>query len=401
MKSIDYGYHSKKILSANGNNTPFFQPKLTINNPNDKFEQEADAVAHKVMQKEIPSQQKKPDNNSFFKAMPISITPIQRKCAHCEDEEKMQRKEMNGNETAADNNLESYVGSLSNAGQYLPNEVRNFYEPKFGYDFSNVKVHTDGTAAKSAQSINALAYTSGNNIVFNNGQYAPGSDSGKRLLGHELTHVVQQGKGIATKAIQRLVRTSLVTCPAGQNPFSADRKAVDLLTNAISLIDSAVAARPGNPADPNVLSVGNAMHTAFRLNAAIGNNWNDAAPHFGIPLIRRRLEAAKNYIDSVVFTINCIGNGANYTIPGCAVGTCNAGTEAFTCPDNPREIVLCPDFWALSVNQRARTYMHEIFHVTFQVINDWGQPDQHNAHCYAQFVALVNGFNSPAGFRCH
>lgn len=380
------------FFGTNKRANSFIQPKLTINQPNDPYEQEADAMADKVMRMKQPGIQLKP--------MPISS--VQRKCAHCEEEDKeIQRKEMNGAEKTGESNLESYVDNLGDGGQSLPNEVREFYEPKFGYDFSNVKVYTDNVAAKSAQSINALAYTSGNNIVFNNGQYAPGSDSGKRLLGHELTHVVQQGKGIATKAIQRLVRTSLVTCPAGQNPFSADRKAVDLLTNAISLIDSAVAARPGNLADPNVLSVGNAMHTAFRLNAAIGNNWNDAAPHFGIPLIRRRLEAAKNYIDSVVFTINCIGNGANYTIPGCAVGTCNAGTEAFTCPDNPREIVLCPDFWALSVNQRARTYMHEIFHVTFQVINDWGQPDQHNAHCYAQFVALVNGFNSPAGFRCH
>src|SRR5690606_20271324 len=70
-----------------------------------------------------------------------------------------------------------------------------FMENRFGYDFSHVKIHDDTVAAKSAQSINALAYTSGNNIVFNHGQYSPETNSGRKLLAHELTHVVQQGNG--------------------------------------------------------------------------------------------------------------------------------------------------------------------------------------------------------------
>jgi hypothetical protein len=171
---------------------PFIQPKLTINQPNDVYEQEADAMADKVMRMEQPGVE--------LKQLPI--TAVQRKCKHCEaDEKKMQRKEIDGKETTADNSLESYVGSLSSGGQPLPNEVRNFYEPRFGYDFSNVKVHTDTIAAKSAQSINALAYTSGSNIVFNNGQYSSATDSGKRLLGHELTHVVQQRGCIQRKKL--------------------------------------------------------------------------------------------------------------------------------------------------------------------------------------------------------
>ena len=161
----------------------FLQPKLTINQPNDVYEQEADAMADKVMRMEQPGVQ--------LKSLPI--TAVQRKCEHCEEEEKVQRKEINGEETNADSKLENYVGGLSSGGQPLPNEVRSFYEPRFGYDFSNVKIHTDTVAAKSAQSINALAYTSGSNIVFNAGQYLANTDSGKRLLGHELTHVVQQG----------------------------------------------------------------------------------------------------------------------------------------------------------------------------------------------------------------
>jgi hypothetical protein len=66
-------------------------------------------------------------------------------------------------------------------------------ESRFGYDFSHVKIHTNEIAAKSAQSINALAYTSGSNIVFNNGQYSPTTLAGQKLLAHELTHTIQQG----------------------------------------------------------------------------------------------------------------------------------------------------------------------------------------------------------------
>src|SRR5690606_35156383 len=77
--------------------------------------------------------------------------------------------------------------------------------------FSQVKVHTDDMAAKSAQSINALAYTSGNHIVFNQGQYSPGLESGKRLLGHELTHVLQQG--LQSDKIQRACGSSAIGEP--------------------------------------------------------------------------------------------------------------------------------------------------------------------------------------------
>lgn len=171
---------------------PIIQPKLIINNPNDVYEQEADAAADKIMSMKAASVQ------------PAALTQLQRKCAHCEEEEKKaQRKEINGKETAADSSLENYIGGLKSSGQSLPGEVRSFYEPRFNYDFSNVKIHTDSVAAKSAQSINALAYTSGNNIVFNTGQYAPGTDGGKRLLSHELTHVVQQNTHQLSRSIMR------------------------------------------------------------------------------------------------------------------------------------------------------------------------------------------------------
>jgi len=162
----------------------FFQPKLTINAPGDVYEQEADAVADKVMRMAGgPLQQ-----DAFFKP---AGNMVHRKCQHCEEEEKVQRKE-SGTEEPQGNELDSYVSSIGSSGQPMPDSTRQFFEPKFGHNFSNVRLHTDGVAAKSAQSINALAYTSGNNIVFNSGQYAPASPEGQRLIAHELTHVVQQ-----------------------------------------------------------------------------------------------------------------------------------------------------------------------------------------------------------------
>jgi hypothetical protein len=81
---------------------------------------------------------------------------------------------------------------LHSPGQPLDGTVRMFMEPRFGHDFSQVRVHTDGKAAESARAVGASAYTVGENIVFATGRYAPANEAGQRLVAHELTHVVQQ-----------------------------------------------------------------------------------------------------------------------------------------------------------------------------------------------------------------
>jgi hypothetical protein len=86
----------------------------------------------------------------------------------------------------------------SGSGKAMEGETKSFMESRFGQDFSDVRIHTNHDAAQSAQSINANAYTSGKNIVFDTGRYQPNTDSGKNLLAHELVHVVQQ-----TGTIQR------------------------------------------------------------------------------------------------------------------------------------------------------------------------------------------------------
>lgn len=207
-----------KLPAASSKNSgiffkPLIQPKLSINQPNDIYEQEADAMADHVMRMPDPSAK----NSSFFHP---AITPIQRKCAHCEEEEKKaQRKENSNSETVASPQTENYINTAS-GGKSLSQSERNFFEPRFGYDFSNVQLHTNAAANESAKGINALAYTSGNNIVFGANQYQPQTDSGKRLMAHELTHVVQQNKNIQPKKIQRSCSDgNCESCAGGKKDF--------------------------------------------------------------------------------------------------------------------------------------------------------------------------------------
>ncbi|GAA0560438.1 eCIS core domain-containing protein [Chitinophaga japonensis] len=166
--------HTDKAGSPHG---VFFPPapqrvqtKLTVNEPGDIYEQEADAVADKVM------------------TMPEGAA-VQRKCAACEQEEQLQRKEegppLNDEVTAS-------LNSSKGGGQLMQHETRDWMENRFGTDFSSVRIHTDSRAVQLSRDLNAHAFTHGTDIYFNQGQYSPGSSEGRRLLAHELTHVVQQ-----------------------------------------------------------------------------------------------------------------------------------------------------------------------------------------------------------------
>lgn len=162
----------------------FFQPRLAIGPTDDVYEREADAVADQIMRKDD-------DKTVQPKISPVVIQP---KCAACEEEEeKLQRKGTNESGPAVGGDLEQYVSGLNGTGQPLPTEARSFMEPKLGYDFGKVKIHNDAPAHASSRDINALAYTHGEHIVFGEGQYQPHTTPGKKLLAHELTHVVQQG----------------------------------------------------------------------------------------------------------------------------------------------------------------------------------------------------------------
>lgn len=115
---------------------------------------------------------------------------------------------------------------LHSPGQPLDAATRAFMEPRFGHDFSKVRVHTDAWAAESAQAVRALAYTVNNRIVFNAGRFSPQSFDGQRLLAHELTHVIQQGS--QASSLQTNLQIGLPDDTAEQQ---ADRTAESIVQN--------------------------------------------------------------------------------------------------------------------------------------------------------------------------
>lgn len=180
------------------------QPKLKVSQPNDPYEQEADRVAEEVMRTQVP------DTTSA--AVPSNMTSnkgkmIDRKCSSCEvynqqkeEEQKeyeklrISRRAFNTSHTEITDRAASEISNIrsSSGGYPLDASTSLFMESRFGYDFGNIRIHSDAVAARSANSVNALAYTIGNDIVFGEGRYQPNSPEGKRLLAHELTHVVQR-----------------------------------------------------------------------------------------------------------------------------------------------------------------------------------------------------------------
>jgi outer membrane protein OmpA-like peptidoglycan-associated protein len=162
------------------------QAKLTVGQAGDVYEQEADRIADRVMQ--MPD---RPSSNQELSFSSVHASTAQRKCTACE-EEKLQRKE-NGSKTETSDTAPSSVHEVLNSpGQPLDPATRAFMEPRFGQDFSRVQVHSGAAAEQSARDLNANAYTVGHNIVFGSGRFAPETQEGRRLLAHELTHVVQQ-----------------------------------------------------------------------------------------------------------------------------------------------------------------------------------------------------------------
>lgn len=79
---------------------------------------------------------------------------------------------------------------------------RSFFEPRFGHDFSQVRIHNTSEAGEAARSVNALAFTRRGNVAFAAGAYRPDSNSGRRLIAHELAHVIQQGASTDLEELQ-------------------------------------------------------------------------------------------------------------------------------------------------------------------------------------------------------
>ena len=194
------------------------QAKLKIGGINDPQEKQADAVAEKVM--------RMPSNNSVSMSGIGGFADgmnVQRKCTSCESEDRLSRKEeelkdidqpkvlqAKGNVAFASGGtapmtVHSGIAATKGGGQSLPGSVSSDMGNKMNADFSGVKIHDNAHAAKMNKQINARAFTVGNNIYFNTGEYNPQSHGGKFLLAHELTHTVQQGGAMQRKTDDKVI----------------------------------------------------------------------------------------------------------------------------------------------------------------------------------------------------
>lgn len=156
------------------------QPKLSLSQPGDAYEQEADRAANAVVS---------------GGAMP-ALSPVASAAS------AVQAKADGGQDSAG---AAGAAQAVRSGGRPLDAGEQSFFAPRFGRDLSAVRVHTDGNAGQAARAINATAYTLDNHIAFAPGAYSPGTESGQRLMAHELAHTLQQGKGAVIRR----------TCPTG------------------------------------------------------------------------------------------------------------------------------------------------------------------------------------------
>ncbi|MFH1120022.1 MAG: DUF4157 domain-containing protein [Bacteroidota bacterium] len=279
------------------------QTKLAVNKPGDKFEREADSVAERIMR------------------MPGTRTENEGKKIETRNEVGIQRREENAQPEkeagiqVPDESTQSAIRSKTGGGMPLPRTVRNFMEPRFGNDFSNVRVHNDDQSSRLNQQLNARAFTHKNHIFFGSGQYNPDSLQGKQLLAHELTHVVQQGsspglsnQGVAqsgpaaeNRSIQRTGETGSPLLQRGI--LDAIAEGSSMVINAIAGVCREIAAAIGS----GVFAATNWIQSiASRIGSGIVAAWSwvrNLASKTG-----QGIQASWNWIQELASTL---GSGLN------------------------------------------------------------------------------------------
>lgn len=199
-------FSSQRGFTAEAQRYPI-HAKLKIGQPGDKYELEADQVAEQVMRMPEPKVQRMcPEYKEELKRQPLEeeeelqakpvagqITPlIQRQVEEEEEEELIQTKIVGDVTPKVTPAINSGIQSLQGGGRPMSRGELSFFEPRFGTDFSNVRVHNNARAANVARSVDARAFTFRNNVVFGAGEYSSDTLSSRQLLAHELAHVVQQ-----------------------------------------------------------------------------------------------------------------------------------------------------------------------------------------------------------------
>jgi hypothetical protein len=189
-----------------GQNKESVQTKLTVGAPGDKYEQEADSMAAKVMRMPDPAiqqpiQRQTGKGTAAVQMQPLvnSITPVVQRSSGKEEKVQMKpgaQRAPDGSSQAS-GNVEKQIAGSKGGGSPLVDDVRSFMEPRFGADFSSVRVHTDSNAVQMNKELGAQAFAHGSDIYYGAGK-SPGKNE---LTAHELTHTIQQGGAVQTKSV--------------------------------------------------------------------------------------------------------------------------------------------------------------------------------------------------------
>ena len=232
-----YGYVQRLMKSMNT------QAKLAVSDPNDVYEQEADRVAEKVtrtintpVQKQAPEEEEELQMQTTVKdvgrknhfvyrqseeeELLQSKTNVRRQIP--EEEEELQTQPDESTVTTVAGDIETRINSTRGSGHPLSDDVRKPMEQAFGADFSSVRVHTDSEADTLNRQLSAKAFTTGQDVFFRQDEYNPGSDSGRKLIAHELTHVVQQGNDVRRKLSGRAYRNVTQNIDPAANSLNGD-----------------------------------------------------------------------------------------------------------------------------------------------------------------------------------
>ncbi|BDA66014.1 hypothetical protein CAL7716_001800 [Calothrix sp. PCC 7716] len=211
--------------------TPLQREAMPEEEEQEKLQTKSLANSITPLQREaMPEEEEQEKEKLQTKSLANSITPLQREAVP-EEEEQAQMKPMVQRKsgetgTAPASDVESSIKGARGGGQPMGDEIRQPMEQAFGTDFSGVKIHTDSRSHDLNQSVQARAFTTGNDIFFRQGEYSPGSNGGKELLAHELTHVVQQNGGgaVQKKSVSTIARKENKV-QAKASPTSSSKKA--------------------------------------------------------------------------------------------------------------------------------------------------------------------------------
>jgi hypothetical protein len=207
----------QKLMHANSgfDSEIGIQTKLKMSCPGDAYEQEAEKVADQLMKMSSSE-----SNPKLFSSTSNNKELDRKKSSEREMKEKKEKINISKKPSSNSSDLETsdeitnQVSDVrADSSLLLESSTKEFMESKFGHAFSKVRIHTGEMANRSANAVNAIAYTVGNDIVFGEGQYRPDTLEGRKLLAHELTHVVQQSN--------TNTNNNNVTTPLGLNTLSS------------------------------------------------------------------------------------------------------------------------------------------------------------------------------------